>query len=358
MEGITPGDALHCRLANGAASTHRWPSAVAVLSPWGPRAKRPRVSRPDLSVVIPVFNEVAVIPELGKRLAAVLEALGCRWEVVFVDDGSTDGSTDLVRQLCSSDARSKLVVLSRNFGHQSAITAGMDYAHGDAVVIMDADLQDPPEVIGELLARFREGFDVVYGVRKRRAGETLLKRWTAALFYRALRAMVGVSIPPDAGDFRLLSRRVVLALGALRETHRFVRGMVAWVGFRQTAVYYDRAERFAGATHYPFRKMLRFALDGVAAFSSVPLKLVTWLGIASGLIGVAVATWAAYVRLVHTAYVGGWTTIMVAVCLGSSAQLLMTAILGEYIGRIHDEVKRRPLYLVDTELNAKRRDEP
>src|ERR1043165_318988 len=206
--------------------------------------------RPVLSLVIPVLNEEAVIGELSRRIIEFVAKVDASWEVVFIDDGSTDRSRELLTELFTKDGRFKLVSLSRNFGHQLAITAGLDYAAGEAVVVMDADLQDPPEVVAEMLARYREGYEVVYGVRRRREDETWFKRSTASLFYRILRSMVGVSIPVDAGDFRLLSRRVVIALRSLKEAHRFVRGMVAWLGFRQTAVYYDRAGRAAGITHY------------------------------------------------------------------------------------------------------------
>lgn len=307
---------------------------------------------PTLSLVIPVFNEEPVIEELGRRLEVFLGRVSVSWEVVFVDDGSVDRSAALLRRLAEADARFKLISLSRNFGHQIAITCGVDYARGDVVVIMDADLQDPPEVVSEMLEKYREGYDVVYGVRRRRAGESWFKRATAAGFYRLLRLLVGVPIPLDAGDFRLMSRKVVAALQALRETNRFVRGMVAWVGFRQTAVFYDRPERFAGETHYPFRKMLRFAIDGITSFSTLPLKLATWLGLCCGAIGLGVAIWAAYVKFFLAGVVQGWTTIMIAVSLGASAQLIMTGILGEYVGRIYEEVKRRPLYFVNEEVNV------
>jgi dolichol-phosphate mannosyltransferase len=283
--------------------------------------------------------------------------VGVPAEVVFVDDGSKDQSRPLLEELCSKDPRFKLVGLSRNFGHQAAITAGMDYVGGEAVVIMDADLQDPPEVVLEMLARYHEGYDVVYGVRKSRAGETWFKRATAALFYRLLRAMVGVPIPLDAGDFRLMSRKVVVALQALRETNRFVRGMVTWVGFRQTAVYYHRPDRFAGETHYPFRKMLRFAMDAITSFSTVPLKLSSWLGVLAGVVGLVLAAWAVYAGITGLV-VPGWTTIIVAVSLASSAQLLMIGVLGEYVGRIYEEVKRRPLYLVAETRNIELKDPP
>jgi dolichol-phosphate mannosyltransferase len=309
------------------------------------------MQRPDLSFVIPVFNEEPVIPELSRRLSAFLAAIDGTWEVVFVDDGSRDRSRELLVELCRRERRFKLVGLSRNFGHQLAITAGMDHASGAAVVVMDADLQDPPEVVAEMLARHREGYDVVYGVRRRRENESFFKRGTAALFYRLLRSMVGVQIPLDAGDFRLMSRRVVVALASLREAHRFVRGMVAWIGFRQTAVYYDRPARFAGETHYPLRKMMKFAIDGITSFSAVPLKLATYLGVLSGVIGFTTALWALWEKLSGRFTVPGWTTLMVAVCFAASAQLLMIGILGEYVGRIYDEVKRRPLYFVSESVN-------
>lgn len=309
---------------------------------------------PRLSLVIPVFNEEETLPELARRLRdffANLPGVGQDWEVVFVDDGSRDRSREILTSLTAEEPRYKLVSFSRNFGHQIAITAGLDRSSGDAVVVMDADLQDPPEVVAEMFERFRAGFDVVYGVRKKRHGETLFKRFTASVFYRFMRTMTGVDIPVDSGDFRLMSRAVVVALGALRENHRFVRGMVAWVGFRQTAVYYDREARFAGETKYPLRKMFRFALDAITSFSVLPLRIATWLGIIAGVIAVAVGLWAVSVKVFTNGTVPGWTTIMIAVAFGSSAQLLMTGILGEYIGRIYEEIKRRPLYIIEQEIN-------
>src|SRR5581483_10589207 len=254
------------------------------------------MARPTLSLVIPIFNEEAIIPELDRRLRAFLaevgsdaaQGVGDRWEVVFIDDGSRDRSRDLLRELAAREPRYRVIGLSRNFGHQLAITAGIDRADGEAVVVMDADLQDPPEVVREMVGRWREGHDVVYGVRAKRHGETWFKRLTAALFYRFLNAMLGVNIPVDAGDFRLMSRPVVLTLRALREQHRFVRGMVAWVGFKQVAVMYERPGRFAGETKYPFRKMLRFAIDGITSFSIIPLRFATWLGVLSGFAAIGV----------------------------------------------------------------------
>ena len=311
-------------------------------------------ARPKLSLVLPIFNEEEIIPELDRRLRAFLKDLpdiGDDWEVVFIDDGSRDKSLSMLEALSAAAPRYKIIAFSRNFGHQLANTAGMDRAEGEAVVVMDADLQDPPEVVVEMLERYRDGFDIVYAIRARRHGETLFKRATAALFYRFLRAMLGVTIPLDAGDFRLMSHRVVLTLRGLREHHRFVRGMVAWVGFKSTAVTYDRPARFAGETKYPLRKMLRFAVDGITSFSIVPLRAATWLGLLSGALALSVAAWAVYVRFYVNEVVPGWTTIMIMVALGSSAQLLMTGILGEYVGRIYEEVKRRPLYVVAKETN-------
>ncbi|HXU00562.1 MAG TPA: glycosyltransferase family 2 protein [Polyangia bacterium] len=310
---------------------------------------------PVLSLVLPIYNEEATIPELDRRLrgffADVGSGVGESWEVIFVNDGSKDRSLALLRDLATLEPRYKILSLSRNFGHQMAITAGLDRANGEAVVVMDADLQDPPEVVRQMVARWREGFDVVFGVRSRRHGETAFKKMTAAVFYRVLRAMLGdASIPVDAGDFRLMSRAVVLTLRALRERHRFVRGLVWWVGFRQTAVAYERPARFAGETKWPLRRMLRFAVDGITSFSTVPLRMATWLGVLAGLVALGGVGWALYSKF-FGGVVRGWTTIMILVGLGSSAQLLMTGILGEYVGRIYEEVKRRPLYVVDNEIN-------
>ena len=307
-----------------------------------------------LSIVIPIFNEEPIIDELDRRLRAFvpsIEALGLAWEVVFVNDGSRDASMAKLRTLAQKEQRYKVVSFSRNFGHQIAITAGLDRADGDAVVVMDADLQDPPEVVAQMVEQWRAGYDVVYGVRSRRHGETIFKKLTAALFYRFLRSMTGVEIPVDAGDFRLMSRPAMLALRALRERHRFVRGMVAWVGFRQTGVTYERSARFAGDTKYPVRKMVRFALDGITSFSTVPLRVATWLGVLSGFAAVAVGIWALYIKFYVSGVVPGWTTIMILVAFSSSVQLMVMGILGEYIGRAYDELKRRPLYLVSEQLN-------
>jgi len=308
------------------------------------------MERPALSLIIPVYDEEATIAELDRRLKGFLREMDETWEVVFVDDGSQDRTPEMLNELAAAEPRYKVISFSRNFGHQAAITAGMDRAEGDAVVIMDADLQDPPEVVTEMLQKWREGYDVVYGQRSIRYGESIFKRVTAAAFYRVLRMLIPIEVPLDTGDFRLMSRRVVLSMRALREQHRFVRAIVSWLGFRQTAVQYERPERFAGETKYPLRKMMGFAIDGITSFSIVPLRVATWLGLCSGLVAIATSGWALYAGITGRT-VPGWATIMIAVALASSAQLIMTGILGEYIGRIYEEVKRRPLYVVADTLN-------
>lgn len=317
--------------------------------------------RPILSLVLPIFNEEEVIPELHKRLTeflAQLPELQGSWEVIFVNDGSSDKSPGMLDDLGRAEPRFHVVHFARNFGHQAAITAGLDRAEGDAVVVMDADLQDPPEVVKAMIAKWREGFDVVYGVRTKRIGETIFKRATASAFYRLMNAALGVKIPRDAGDFRLMSRPVVLTLRSLREKHRFMRGLVAWVGFRQTNVNYERPERFAGETKYPLRKMVKFALDGITSFSTSPLRIATWLGAFTGLIAVGIGVWAVYIKLFTNHTVQGWTTIMLLVALSSSGQMLMLGLLGEYVGRIYEEIKQRPLYVVAKESSGDQQPQP
>jgi dolichol-phosphate mannosyltransferase len=312
------------------------------------------MKRPTLSLVLPIYNEEPVIPELDRRLRGFLDVLNLDCEVIFVNDGSKDRSLELLRGLVASDKRFRVLSFARNFGHQTAITAGVDYAHGQAVVVMDGDLQDPPEVVLEMVAKWREGYDVVFGRRARRHGETVFKKLTAKIFYRLFAAMIPIEVPLDTGDFRLMSRRVVVALRELREAHRFVRGMVAWVGFRQTAVSYDRPGRFAGETKYPLRKMIRFALDGITSFSIVPLRLSSYLGVFISFVSVIVGIIAVAAHLVFNATVPGWTGIVVLVSLFASVQLLMTGILGEYIGRIYEQVKQRPLYVVGERVNLEK----
>lgn len=307
-------------------------------------------SRPVLSVVAPVFNEEPILPELYRRLRETLDAIGEPWEIVFVNDGSRDRSLDIMRELHRQDPRVRVVGFSRNFGHQIAITAGLDYAQGDAVVIIDADLQDPPATIAEMVKKWREGYDIVYAVRAQRKGESWFKLFTAHLFYRLINRITGVKIPVDTGDFRLMDRRAVEAMRALREHHRFMRGLSAWIGFRQVGIEYVREERYAGQTKYPFRKMLRFALDGITAFSYLPLQLATYLGfIIAGLSLVGIVATIILRLSGSQAFYGQASTLVMVMFLGG-IQLISLGIIGEYLGRIYDEVKRRPLYLVQETL--------
>jgi polyisoprenyl-phosphate glycosyltransferase len=306
-----------------------------------------------LSVVVPVFNEAEGISHFHERTQATLRGLtGLRYEIVYVDDGSHDRSFELLRQFADADPCVVVIKFSRNFGHQIAITAGLDAARGDGIVFIDADLQDPPELISELVAKWREGNDVVYARRTRRKGETALKLITAAAFYRILRAMTNIDIPPDVGDFRLISARVAHQLRAMREKDRFIRGLVSWVGFRQTSVLYERDERFAGETKYPYRKMIKFALDGMTSFSNAPLRLATWLGYGSSFLGFLYLL-SVFVQKLLGFTVQGWATIMVALLFFGGVQLICLGILGEYIGRIFNEVKPRPVYIVEESLSKR-----
>jgi polyisoprenyl-phosphate glycosyltransferase len=298
------------------------------------------------SIVIPVFNESSGIEQLFNRIKRVIDAIKDPCEVVLVNDGSSDGSPEILDAIHKRDPRFKVIHFSRNFGHQAAITAGLQYASGSTVTVIDADLQDPPELIPTFIAKWREGFDVIYGVRRTRAGETRLKLWTAKLFYRLVRSITQLDMPVDAGDFRLIDRKVVRAFLSLPERHRYVRGLVSWVGFKQCGVQYDRAVRFAGETHYPFHKMLKLAFDGVSSFSILPLRLATWLGFFAGVTAFGVAVWALYLRLMTTQAIPGWTSMMLVILFLGGAQLVALGILGEYLGRMFDEVRQRPIYLV------------
>ena len=305
------------------------------------------MSLPLISVVVPVYNEAEGISKFHGRTSTALSAIeGADWEIVYVDDGSRDSSLEQLETFAEKEPRVAVVKLSRNFGHQTAITAGLDHAEGDCVVFIDADLQDPPELIGDMFALWADGFDVVYGRRARRDGETRMKLMTAAAFYRTLRAMTNIDIPQDVGDFRLISRRVADQLRGMREQDRYVRGLVSWVGFRQTELLYNRDERIAGETKYPYRKMIRFALDGITSFSTVPLKLATWLGYASSALGFLYLA-SVFVQKLLGYTVQGWATIMVALLFFAGVQLVCLGIIGEYIGRIFTEIKGRPLYVVD-----------
>lgn len=304
-----------------------------------------------VSIVVPCYNEEAVLSELHARLVSVLEQVeDLSFEIVYTDDGSTDRTPDILREFQLEDDRVRVVSLSRNFGHQIAVTAGLEHASGDAVVIIDADLQDPPEVIPEMIARWRDGYHVVYGLRAKRPGETTFKLWTAKAFYRLINRLSEIEIPLDVGDFRLLDRKVLDVLLAMPERDRFLRGMVSWIGFNQVAVIYDRAARRAGESKYPLMKMLRFAVDSVISFSFVPLRLAIWVGFASIVASFVGIIYALAIRLYTTDWVRGWASIFTAVLFLGGVQLITLGIVGEYVGRIYAEVKLRPLYVVSKRL--------
>src|SRR5262245_60201074 len=298
------------------------------------------------SIVAPIFNERENLSELYRRVREVMDSTGELWELVLVDDGSTDGSTDIIHELAQKDERVRPVIFARNFGHQIAITAGWDYARGDAVVIIDADLQDPPELILEMAKKWREGNEVVFAVRTEREGESWFKLWTASLFYRIIYRITDVKIPLDTGDFRLMDRRVVDVLKQMRERHRFPRGMSAWVGFKQVGVDYKRAARVAGETKYPFRKMFKLAINAVTSFSYFPLQVATFFGFASAGLAILAIPPVIYLRITGSQAFFGQATTLIAVLFLGGVQLISLGILGEYVGRLYDEAKGRPLYIV------------
>jgi dolichol-phosphate mannosyltransferase len=309
-----------------------------------------------ISVVAPVFNEHSTLPELHRRLTDVLGPLG-PYELVLVDDGSSDGSWDTLLELAARDPHLRLLRLSRNFGHQAALSAGLDAARGEAIVLMDADLQDPPELIPQLVAKWREGFDVVYAIRGEREGEPRLRLASISLFYRLLYRITSTEIPQNVGDFRLLSRRAADAITAMPERARFLRGMTSWIGFKQTGVQYTREARYAGESKYPPRKLLRLALDGITSFSTAPIKLVTALGFALVVFCVGVLVWTLYVRFFTSHHPQGWTSVIAVVLLLGGVQLLSLGVIGQYVARIFDETKQRPLYLVDEVVESVRETE-
>ncbi|AIQ66843.1 glycosyltransferase family 2 protein [Paenibacillus graminis] len=298
------------------------------------------------SVIVPMFNEEEVIQHTYERLKKVMDGCGGSYELVFVNDGSRDRTAEIMREVSSRDEHVKLVDFSRNFGHQVAITAGMDYAEGEAVVVIDADLQDPPEVILQMIAKWKEGYEVVYAKRLKRQGETLFKKATAKMFYRLLSSMTSVEIPTDTGDFRLIDRKVCDVLRGLKEKNRYVRGLVSWVGFRQTMVEYVREERFAGETKYPLKKMIRFALDGITSFSHKPLKIASYIGFFLSFSSFLYLFFVLFQKIFTSWTVPGWASIVGVNLLFNGIVLMLLGVIGEYIGRIYDESKDRPLYIV------------
>ncbi|MDA3819153.1 MAG: glycosyltransferase [Candidatus Delongbacteria bacterium] len=312
----------------------------------------------NISLVVPVCNEATNLPECHYQLEKVLKEIGKNYEIIFINDGSTDKSLEIIKTLSEKDSAVKYIDLSRNFGQQMAISAGLEYARGQRVAIMDADLQDPPEVLIEMYNKLDTGYDVVYGKRKRRKGESILKRLTAKMFYRLLARMTNVKIPVDTGDFRMMTRQVVNELNKMPERDRFIRGQVAWVGFRQTEIIYERAGRQKGHSGYSYKKMIRFALDGLTSFSDFPLRFATWLGFFFSIISFAMIIWALYQRLIADSYVQGWTSLIISVLFLGGIQLITIGIIGEYISRIGSNVRRRPKYVVkDKNVDKPQKDE-
>jgi dolichol-phosphate mannosyltransferase len=302
---------------------------------------------PKVSIVAPVYNEEPIIDELYRRIVEVMDRNGEPWELVMINDGSSDGSAQKMHDLQAQDSRVRVLNFARNFGHQNAVTAGMDYARGDAIVIIDADLQDPPEVILQMLDKWREGYHVVYAVRAERRGESWFKKFTAKLFYRLIYRITDVDIPLDTGDFRLMDRQVINAIKTMREHNRFIRGMASWVGFRQIGIDYVRQERFAGKTKYPLKKMVRFAFDAITGFSYFPLQVTIYASLILALIAVLAVPLVVFLRLSGSSLAfEGQATTLIVVLLMSSFQLFFFFIMGQYIARVYDEVRQRPLYIV------------
>lgn len=304
-----------------------------------------------LSIVIPMYCEEEVAEECYQRISKVMKDNGYRYELLFVNDGSKDKTLDILRALATLDENVKVINFSRNFGHQTAVTCGIDMATGDAIVLIDADLQDPPEQIKNMVNLWHQGYDVVYGKRKKRKGETLFKRFTAKGFYKVLSLISEVDIPMDTGDFRLIDKSVATAFSSMPERNRFVRGMIAWLGFNQTHIEYERDERFAGKTKYPLKKMLKFAGDGLISFSSKPLKLMSRIGFLTILVAFITLVYSLVQKLIGGSTSSGWASLMVAITFFSGVQLFSIGILGEYIARIYDESKNRPLYIIKDKYN-------
>ena len=300
----------------------------------------------DISVIIPVYNEEKNIQNLYDRLTQVMENLKITYELIFINDGSSDASIGLIKVLAKKNKEVKYIDFSRNFGHQIAVTAGLDKTIGDAVVIIDADLQDPPELINEMYEKRKEGYEVIYAKRKKRKGESFLKLWTAKIFYRLLSKLTSISIPVDTGDFRMIDKKIVEVLREMPEKNKYLRGQISWVGFNQTFVEYNREERQAGTTGYTYRKMLNFALDGITSFSDVPLKVVTYFGFFVSIIAFLVSIYALIVKLVWNDSVAGWSSLMIAILFIGGIQMIAVGIIGEYLSRMNHNIRNRPLYII------------
>lgn len=305
------------------------------------------------SIIIPVYNEELVIAELYQRLKKTMSDLNDEYEVIFINDGSSDASYNLIKDICEKDANVKLLNFSRNFGHQIAISAGLDFSDGDAVVIMDADLQDPPELIPEMISKWKEGFDIIYARRIKRKGETLFKRITAHLFYRLLKGITNCDIPVDTGDFRLIDKKVCKSINKLHEKSRYVRGLISWLGFKFTFIDYVRDERFAGETRYPVGKMIKFALDAITSFSYKPLTIASYFGFFLSGISFLYLLFVIYEKLFTNNTVLGWTSVIAVSLLFNGIILVILGVMGEYIGRIYEEVKGRPLYVLRDQIGFK-----
>ncbi len=303
--------------------------------------------KPELSVIIPIYNEEGNIPDLYKRVKNVTDNMAVTYEMIFINDGSADNSFAMIQQLALADSNVKFINLSRNFGHQIAVTAGLNASKGNAVVIIDADLQDPPELINDLYKKLKEGFQVVYARRNRRAGESFMKKYTAKVFYRLLSRITSIKIPVDTGDFRIIDRKIVDTLKKMPEQQKYLRGQISWIGFKQTYILYDREERFKGETGYTYKKMIRFALDGITSFSNFPLKFATIAGFFVSAISFLLSVYALYTRFVTRDYVPGWTSLILAVLFIGGVQLISIGIIGEYISRLSANVRNRPLYIVN-----------
>ena len=308
--------------------------------------------KPKYSIIAPIYNEFDNLKLLYERVSAVMNSTGELWEFVMVDDGSSDGSTNKILELKSGDDKVKPVIFARNFGHQIAVTAGLDKSQGNAVIIIDADLQDPPEVILELIEKWKEGYEVVYAVRSKREGESWFKLFTASAFYSLIQRITDVYIPTDTGDFRLLDRKVVSVMNQMRERHRFLRGMSSWIGYKQIGVEYERAERYAGETKYPLKKMIRFASDAITGFSYFPLQLATYLGFIAAGISIIAIPMVIILRLAGSQAFFGQASTLIAVLFLGGVQLISLGMLGEYVGRLYDEAKGRPLYIVREDLEV------